>query len=628
MWATCLVFFQCVLLLGYLYAHFLIRVLNRRMQVLVHVLVLSVSAIGAFVLPASEFYRAVASSPSLECLKVLCRNVGIPYFVLSSTTPLLQAWYAREAGRGLPYRLFALSNLGSLIALMAYPFVIERFWGLNSQLATWRGAYLAFVLLCCFIGIRVLRYRSDPPSISITFRDECTETWHRNLAWIALAACSSALLLGVTNTLCQNVAPIPLLWIVPLTIYLVTFVLCFDHDRLYKPAAFQVLLPTALVVLVWAEGNPRKGVAVTSAIYLSCLFVICMFCHGQLSRMKPASRDLTSFYLCLSFGGALGGVFVGLLAPALFNDFFELKVAVCACLVLSLRFLFGYRSKPFLLTCAVVAIVGLRVFANMNGIPETFHQRNFYGVLAIWEYKDSARNRVRSLFHGACLHGTQILTGNGKLEPTTYYGRKSGVGMALQRSATASRVGIIGLGAGTIAAYGRAGDYYRFYELNPLVARVADSQFSYLRDSKADVGVSIGDGRLSLEGEPDEHFDTLILDAFSGDSIPVHLLTKEAFECYFRHLNSKGVLAVHITNQYVDLRSVIADIAAGFGRRALLVRSSAEPSHDVMIAEWVLITRDTAFLEQIRKTRRGEFISPTQHRAWTDQYSNLLAVLR
>lgn len=598
------------------------------MQVLVHGIILASSAIAAFIPARSQLHGVGGGNPVYDCLTLLWGSIGLPYFALSSTTPLIQAWYARTSYTGLPYRLFALSNLGSLIALIAYPFAIERLLELDSQFAIWRWTYLGFVLLCLLIAICSLRHRSDSPMAWLGLSASLSGNWRRNLTWIALAACSSALLLAVTNTLCQNVAPIPLLWIVPLTIYLITFVLAFDHDDLFRPAVYRLLVPIALVALVWAEADPRRGIGATLGLYLSSLFVVCMFCHGQLSRIKPASRDLTSFYLCLSLGGALGGIFVALLAPGLFSDFFELKLAICACLVLSLRFLFDYRSKPFLLTCGLVAIVALRVYGSIGGIPKTFQQRNFYGVLSIWDTKDSAGNTVRALLHGACRHGTQVLTGKDRLEPASYYGRESGVGLTLQRSASPCRVAVIGLGAGTLAAYGRPGDTYRFYELNPLVAQLADSRFTYLRDSKARVELKLGDGRLSLEREPAEHFDTLILDAFSGDSIPIHLLTREAFQSYFHHLNEGGVLAVHITNQYVDLRPVVADIAASFGRSALHVSSPDDPRRNITIADWVLVSTDTAFLKQLDRSGRGRFIAPTHGRPWTDQYSNVFATLR
>lgn len=627
-WATCLVFFQCLLLLGYLYAHLSIKFLSSRLQVLIHVLLLASSVVAVFASSPSDQHAAAVGSPVYECLKLLARSIGLPYFVLSSTTPLLQAWYTRGANTGLPYRLFALSNLGSLIALLAYPLVMERFLEIESQLAIWRWTYVIFAVVCFSVAIRALRYRAEVASHSSVRHEGEKRDWSRNLIWMSLAACSSALLLGVTNDLCQNIAPIPLLWIIPLAIYLVSFVLCFDYERLFKPAAYQVLLPTALIGLVWAEANAAMTIKLAIPIYLSCLFIICMFCHGQLALLKPPARDLTSFYLCLSLGGALGGVFVGLLAPALFVDFFEAKLAICACLLLSLRFLFGYRSKLFLLTCGLVAIVSLRAFGGLDQGSRTFKQRNFYGVLSVREYTDSAGNKVRTLVHGAVTHGGQLLTGERRLEPTFYYGRKSGVGIALQRSIPAHRVGIIGLGTGTVAAYGKPGDYYRFYELNPLVTLFAYSKFTFLRDSRARVDVAPGDARLSLEHEPNEHFDTLVVDAFSGDSIPVHLLTREAFQCYFRHLNKDGVVAVHVSNQYLDLRPVVSDIAARLGSQALLVPSAAEPKHSVEIADWILVTRDRSFLQEIARTRRGEFISPGPHRLWTDQYSNVLSALR
>ncbi len=369
----------------------------------------------------------------------------------------------------------------------------------------------------------------------------------------------------------------------------------------------------------------------TSACILG-LFIACMFCHGQLSALKPGSEDLTSFYLSVSLGGALGGIFVGLIAPTIFVEFFELNLAIVLCLLLGLRFLYGYRSKRALLYIGLVAIVSFRTVAAFDrlGGTRTFSGRNFYGVLSIREYVDEAGNKGRSLVHGRTIHGDQLFDDRKKLEPTSYFGRESGVGLALSRPLTGpQRVGIVGLGAGTLAAYGKPGDYYRFYEINPMVLELARSRFTFLIDSKAHNEVAIGDARLVLQSEPDQHFDTLVLDAFSGDSIPIHLLTYEAFQSYFRHLKPNGVIAIHISNQYLDLRSVAASMALRFNARALEVASKDRPELHVRLAEWVLISANKQLLDQIQKDAwRGAVIPPSRQRLWTDQYSSVISVLR
>jgi spermidine synthase len=640
-WAMCLIFFQCALLLGYVYAHVSTRTLALRSQILTHALLVTLSALALLKFGPLHSHLVSTGHPAYAALKALATSIGIPYFVLSSTTPLLQAWYARTERTKLPFRLFALSNLASLLALLAYPFLLERFLTLGTQLAVWQAGYALFALLSLFVGIRAfvgtrpLQHRSAPAichSDSPQDRSEqgghATSGWREKITWIALAACPSALLLGVTNALCQNIAPVPLLWIAPLAVYLISFILCFDHDGFFRPLVYRWLTPVALVALIWMEGQSKLGLVLGISGSLFCLFVICMFCHGQLAALKPGSESLTVFYVSLAVGGALGGLFVGLLAPVLFNDFFEIQVAIAVCLILVLRFLFGYHSKPFLLVCGVVTLVALRLVGSTDKRFVVYQARNFYGALSVREYSDGLGKKVRFLMHGGVLHGNQILTERDKRQPTTYYGRQSGAGVSLSRRSLPQRVGIVGLGAGTLAAYGRSGDDYRFYEINPLVADLASSEFTYLRDSKARVSIALGDARLSLEREPARRFDVLILDAFSGDSIPVHLLTREAFQCYFRHVDPDGILAVHISNDYLDLRPIVADVAADFRRPALVVNSGAIPDHYISASQWIVVTGDNTFLNEMERTGSGQVLRRSGGRLWTDQYSNLLAVLK
>jgi hypothetical protein len=626
-WATCLVFFQCVLLIGYLYAHLLMRRLRTWTRIAVHIVLLLLGAMVLF-LPHVQAPIREITNPAYECLRTLARDIGLPYFVLSSTTPLVQAWYTRITRSGIPYRLFALSNFGSLLALLAYPFALERLLDVTAQLAVWRAAYLIFALLCGSLAIRTIDFRGDAKSDSIQ-RHSRDLNWGQGFTWIALSACSSALLLAVTNVLCQNIAPMPLLWVAPLAIYLITFVLCFDREGMFQRKAYRFLVPLALMGLVWTVGVGYQNVWAAVGMCLACLFILCMFCHGQLSLLKPPSQHLTAFYLCVSTGGAIGGIFVGLLAPVWFADFFELNIAIAVCVVLSLHFLFGYRSPVFLLACGLAIVFSHHALDRFDRDVATFRGRNFYGAISTWETPEGSAIRIRKLVHGRVVHGGQRFEAGKPLdEPTWYYGRESGAALAINRSARHRRLGVVGLGVGTLAAYGKAGDDYRFYEINPMVAEIARSKFTFLRDSKANAEIVLGDARMSLEREADAHFDTLVLDAFSGDSIPVHLLTYEAFQCYFRHMNPGGVIAVHVSNQYLDLRPVVANLAARFGRTAVLVHSAAKPDRSVSIAEWVLMTDDPVFIEQLQGLKSAERIRPTGQRLWTDQFSNVLDVLR
>ena len=628
-WGACMVYFQAVLLLGYLYAHYSIRTLSSRAQVTLHTGLLAVSLAATFFPVPADAHSPVAAHPVWETMKALTRSAGLPYLLLSSTTPLLQSWYSRGGHNGLTYRFFALSNLGSVLALIAFPFAIEPALDLDTQLAVWRGLYLIFALLCGFVAIRFSGRRTGNSSARVEPSSSEIE-WRRKLTWVGLAACSSALLLGVTNGLCQNIAPMPLLWVAPLAIYLISFVICFDFERSYHRPAFQVLVPAALMVLIGLGANPLLPVRVAIPLCLASLFVTFMFCHGQLAALKPPSRHLTAFYLCISVGGAAGGMFVGLLAPVLFSEFFEVKIAVALCLALSLRFLFGYRSEVFLAIAASACLLFLWMFGNLSaGVnTRTYQARSFYGILSVQERQSSTGDTVREVLHGSVVHGGQVISKSERREPKFYYGRKSGVGIALQRPMEARRVGIVGLGAGTVAAYGNPGDYFRFYEINPLVRELSKSHFTYIQDSRAKVELVLGDARLSLEQEAANHFDALVLDAFSGDSIPVHLLTQEAFQCYFSHLKPEGILAVHISNQFLDLRPVVAGIARALGKKALLVQADPEEDASILRSAWILVSGDLPYLQTIQRQGRGELLRSAQRPVWTDQYSNILSVLR
>jgi spermidine synthase len=562
--------------------------------------------------------------PALAALGLLASSIGAPYFVLSSTSPLLQAWYASPERGSVPYRLFALSNLGSLLALLAYPFMIEPGLDLRAQIEIWHVAYAIFAVACACVAMRA--WRVPTANQENPARGGFRASLSQRVTWVLLPACSCVLLMAVTSELCQDIAPVPLLWIAPLAIYLASFILCFEYEGLFRPRIYRILVPLALIAVPLIPAHPSFRTLGVPVLLLG-LFVLCMFCHGQLVELKPESSGLTSFYLAVSLGGALGGLFAGLVAPAIFPYYFELQVALSMALVLCLRFLFGYRSKPFLAICALMVLVVSYIGNARVGGTTVFRGRNFYGALSVRERIDS-EGKLRTLYHGAIAHGGQILTTALRDEPGYYYGRESGVGIALQTPVPARRVGIVGLGVGTVAAYGRRGDYYRFYEINPMVERLARTSFTFLRDSSATVAVVPGDARLSLESEPAQEFDTLILDAFSGDSIPVHLLTREAFRCYFRHLKPGGIIAVHVSSNYLDLDPVVANVAAAFDRVAVRVVSEAHPERGVTMAEWILVTGKGEFSSDLERKKLGRILVPNRARLWTDQYSNIVGVLR
>ena len=618
-WTACLMFFQVVLLLGYLYAHWLTRTLSARAQGIVHSLMLALGAALSWVQIDHSF---APDHPSFGVIALLAGSVGVPYLVLSTTSPLLQSWYSTVERTRVPYRLFALSNLGSLLALLAYPVVVEPVLELRVQFLVWRLAYLAFAVFGIGVAMRAVRLGSPKPVASA---ERSTGHLSEKFLWVAVAACPSALLLAITNNLCQVMAPVPLLWIAPLATYLITFIICFDHGPIFGKTANRILVPASLMTLIWVQSHLDTPIRLAIPLYLGALFVIAMFCHGQLVELKPEGSRVTSFYLCISLGGAIGGLFVGLLAPSLFSDFFELQVAVAASLLLVFRLLFGYRSRVFLAVAGVMAVLVLRVMTDYSGKGVEYKGRNFYAALAIVENGD-----YRELLHGKVVHGSQLTSSIGSSiapRPTTYFGPKSGLAIALSRAAGPQRVGVVGLGAGTIAAYARPGDHFHFYELNPMVEELARSRFSYLSAAGANVDVVLGDARLSMENEPSQNFDTLVLDAFSGDAIPTHLMTREAFQLYYRHVKPGGMIAVQISNQYLNLAPLVASIAADSGRQTLRVLSPAEKERGLNTALWALVSPDGEYLRGLEQKGIGTVLKPGSTRLWTDQYSNILAVL-
>jgi len=634
-WTTCMLFFQAFLLLGYLYSDFLAGRLAFKIQVTLHTCLLAASALllGLGLGPHSGtvWSPAGAGHPISGILAALGRSIGIPYFVLATTTPLIQAWYARGHEKALPYRLFALSNFASILGLLAYPLLVEPYLSLRQQFQTWSWGYLLFVLLYLVSALRSWQSARGTSESAVDDVDamEVGPSWDLKLLWMLLAACACILLLAITNYLTQNIAPVPFLWVLPLGVYLLTFVLCFNDDRTSTTKWWRWLAGPTLAVLgvVLFQGSVG-GLVATVSIFVVGLFLCCMFCHGELARRKPDARFLTSFYLMIALGGALGGVFVGLIAPLVFNAYFELPAGMALCALLVLHVRRESTSTRHLVNLALVAFAGflicMRVFSYTSGTRVL--ARNFYGSLRVSDMAiPGPKQSLRLLYHGSIVHGAQFLLPQFRHQATAYYGPGSGVARAIESSGrSGARVGVIGLGAGTLATYGRAGDYYRFYEINPLVIRVANTEFSFLRDSQAKVDVVEGDARLVLDSEPDQRLDVLVLDAFSGDSIPIHLLTREAFTTYFRQLKPDGVLAAHVSNQYLDIGSVVERMGLQFAKHAIVVESPGDIEGRTLQATWVLLTSSQTLLEN----PRGGVASKPAADVWTDDYSNLFRVLK
>jgi SAM-dependent methyltransferase/MFS family permease len=635
-WATCLVFFQTTLLFGYAYADVVIRRIAPRTQARLHMALLAVSLVALPIVPAAFWKPSGDEQPILLILGMLAFTIGLPYFLLSTTSPLLQAWFARRFPGRNPYRLFALSNLASLLALLGYPFLLEPWVATRLQAWGWSAGYALFVVLA---GV-VAWVSRDAPAIVAAGDDANAPpvpppAGARQLLWCTLAATGSVLLLAVSNHITQNVASVPLLWVVPLSIYLLTFILCFDGKGWYRRDLFLAVLSAALGVMAWSLADPdvTHDMTIQLSVFGFGLFVACMFCHGELVLLKPAPAYLTRFYLMVSLGGAAGAALVGIFAPLVLPADFELNVVLVLCAALLIwQVRREARVYKALAGIALGTTAGCVVWAVANFYDSTIvAQRNFYGVLRVREGNDGANGTHRWLVHGNIMHGKQYLRDDLRREATSYYSPHSGIGRlieAMHPRTEPVKVGVIGLGAGTIATYGAKGDTYRFYDINPAVIDVAKRDFSYLRDSEATIELPLGDARLTLEREPPQNFDVLAVDAFSSDAIPVHLITREAVEVYLRHMKPDGVIAFHVTNRYLDLVPVVEGIAHELGLHALWINDDGElPLANS--SSWVLVAKDPVRLSDPRLGEVATNIGARRDwRVWTDDFNNLLQVLK
>jgi hypothetical protein len=791
-WSTCMMFFQIVLLLGYLYSHATTRYLKPKTQAILHSILLLIS-LGLLIvliqLPGSSGWKPVdEKTPLLRILILLGATIGLPYLMLSTTGPLVQAWYVRATAGAIPYRLFALSNLGSFLALLSFPFVVEPLLASREQVYTWGAGFILFALLTIYTGWRTLKVSGDGDAAdSLVSKAESEAAlpvirWTTQLLWIGLAATASVMLLAVTSQLTQNVAPIPFLWVLPLSIYLLTFILSFDSNRYYKREIFLPLLAVALALAAALLMEENRAGFWPIYAWAAVLFVCCMVCHGELARQKPNPKQLTLFFLMVSVGGAIGGSFVAILAPLAFESYWELPISMAACGALAawifwseevpkgeflatrwriamitalgvafIGFLFFYRhespeiwARHLTLTvplamvfAALVALVliqdtGLgtpalkldwiatgfaaicltflvrdigmrygyflpRVIADADSEDLGFgflaalaamgalaglvtitgsdpglsskrlgglfavlalvlggqlikfqavnlrHSdtsdvyrlvtRNFYGVLKVRDEKgtsDSPPERV--LVHGTINHGSQLLDAKQRRVVTSYYGPKSGFGrmMQIEQRKGPLKVGITGLGAGVTAGFCRAGDTFRFYELNPLVLEIAQTWFTFLADCPGDKEVYLGDGRLNLERQPSQQFDVLAMDAFSSDSVPVHLLTKEVFGLYKQHLKPDGVLAINVSNRYLNLTPIVTGNGQANGMSCLLVDDEGKDQEYYSPTSWMLCSSDPKVFDD--PLFRGKDTSRpavnAKIRPWTDDYSNLFQILK
>lgn len=644
-WAACLLFFQSLLLAGYGYAHLLTRFASLRQQGLIHsvMLVLALCALPWLLQPN---LTTDASSPLWGILTLLTLTIGLPYLLLSATGPLLQYWFAARFPLRSAYRLYALSNLGSFAGLLLYPFVLEPYLPLATQRLYWALGFVLFALGLLLLIWQVLlsKAASALTKVAVAPLSLQGQPW---LRWLGLSACGVVLLLAVTQQLTQNVPPVPFLWIVPLALYLLSFTLVFNRDSWYQRSIWLYLFAISLVMALLLYYLGRQFDLFSQLVlYLVLLFSGCMLCHGELARSKPAHGGLTAFYLVLASGGVLAGILVNLLAPLVFSKYWEFPLVLLA--ILWLVTLTPWRAKALganmLAALAGVVFISCFVLAeHWLGQHDVAKNRNFYGSLTVRDVQIQGQWQ-RQLIDGTTSHGAQYLTPELAQRPLSYYRPTTGVALAIKHFLPADptrsvsqlqqrQLGFVGLGAGALAAYGRPGDSIYFYEINPAVITAATTHFSYLADSAAEVALYAGDARLVLaeqwQQQGSKQFDILVLDAFSSDAIPMHLLTAEAMQLYWQHLMPDGVLAVHISNNYLDLSSVLRNQAAALGLTALFIPTPADAENPAA-TEWVLLSRNQRFLTQpvlseaVRPWPR--LLKPEVQ--WTDQHSNLLRVLK
>jgi hypothetical protein len=693
-WTTCMVFFQMTLLAGYAYADWLINKVQQKKQIWIHGSLVAISLIFLPIIPSLHLKPSDAEQPTGRILILLALTIGVPYFLLSTTGPLVQAWFARSFPTGNVYRLYALSNIGSLLALGAYPFVIEPQTTSLQQSNAWSIGYALFALLIVAtawiarrfdVGTSGQNRQPNDPSLSNN-RPSITELNAKKNAltqaaaakalvakatnssqvnsnttenvdgalvvsqtppplaeqglWLLLAACGSGILLAVTNHITQNVASVPFMWIIPLVIYLISFILTFDGRNWYLRTWYLTLLcvlaPLMLAGLqarLTDNGMPEWGlmhIEQAMPLYSLGLFVIVMFCHGELVERKPSTQYLTRFYLMVSLGGAIGGLLFGLAAPLVFKTYMEFPLLLCLLVFLALALANTNGQKTITLISAITCLTGLYLHNQRLSEDTIEMSRNFYGTLRVkTNGLDGEKQTAWRLMHGVILHGEQYRYPGYKQLATTYYGESSGVGQAITGlRKPGMKVGLVGMGVGTLASYGKEGDFYRFYELNPEVLDVANRHFTYLKDSKAQVKTVLGDARLSMEREAPNGFDVLAVDAFSSDSIPVHLITRQAMQLYKKQLASGGVVAFHVSNRYLDLTPIVRQLADDVGMTALRVVDDPESGSYLYRSDWILVTSNKDFIQALQNNGAQTIPQKAGLTPWTDDYNNLLQILK
>ncbi len=639
-WSTCLLFFQVVLVLGYAYAHFVTERLERKQQVFVHGAVLLIALVVLPITPNATWKPAGGGDPLFGITTLLAVSVGIPYLALAASAPLLQRWFVAIHPERSPYRLYALSNLGSLLGLWLYPFLLEPFFSLEMQTKIWSAFFALYVVVSGGCAWALTRAQDDAAEPST----EPDRDPHPRYLWVLLPFAGSLLLLAGTNQICRDVAVVPLLWILPLSVYLLSFIVAFGNPRWYHRSFWIVAVVAsfagALYLLPFDFGGEGPHLVTQVALYVAAIFAGCMVCHGELVRTRPPARELTSFYVLVAIGGALGGVFVNFAARYWFKGYWEFHLALVLTWILLGWCVYRARQPVRSLSALWAgALVGLVIFLNAHIREELADavdtRRSFYGVLRVYDVDVGGRDHLRGFYHGRIAHGEQFMNASRRREPTGYYGLNSGLGEAIKTQRRVSRdrlrIGVIGLGTGTIVAHARKGEEVRYYEIDPDVVAVANEHFFYLADAHSEMTIVLGDARISLERElaldGSQGFDVLVVDAFSGGGIPTHLLTREAFDLYWGHLREGGVIVVNSSNVFMELGGIVRRQAEALGAQAVLVQHERNFRPGETRNKWVLVTKNATFLRAIARHVDPWLEEPLKSSLWTDDYSNLLEVI-
>ena len=632
-WTACMLFFQAFLLAGYYYAYLLSKVANLKYQLMFHTGLLFLSLVFLPLMVNTSNING-DDSPLLSILVLLASGIGLPYLLLSSTGPLIQNWFALSDLKKDPYFLYSWSNTASLVALLTFPFLIEPTIASSVQLSIWSNLYLSYVLIILFICWR-LRDVVNRDQVAVKEKRQRIAKMEY-LFWLGLSFLGVVFLVATTSAMTQNIAPIPFLWILPLCLYLLTFIICFHKDTWYVRWYWCALLGLSAFIAIFLHFIGSQFSLVTQIVLYSCvLFSGCMVCHGELVKSKPKPYFLTSFYLSLSLGGFLGSAFVAFIATELLTSFLEFPLAFCALFFLVALMIFIKQPKQkvlsvSLLSVGVLALLLLLFLQNTYQQNDLMQSRNFYGILSVKDIEINGELE-RRLIDGTTSHGTQSLLKEKRHIPLSYYRKNTGGALAIEllQHQGELNAAFVGLGAGALAAYGKSGDGFDFFELNPAVIAAAQKYFTFISDSKADVNLILGDARLSLTNKLNsmDRYQLIVLDAFSGDSIPQHLLTLEAMQLYQSLLSEEGVIAVHISNSHLNLLPLMKGLAehSGMSLRYFHSQADRESEHD---SDWVWLTSNNRLLNSARVKLQQTTIEAGRSVVWTDDFNELMSLLK